>query len=181
MNDKVTLAPELQVTQWFNSKQPLTLAGLRGRVVVLHAFQMLCPGCVQHGIPQAQRIFEQFARDDVVVIGLHTVFEHHDVMTPSALAVFIHEYRLRFPVGVDAPDGSNAIPLTMRVYDMEGTPTVVVIDRQGRVRLQEFGHVPDLHLGVAIGKLLVDPTRPSVELDEIQGNATSRERGSCGT
>ena len=46
-------APPLQVAQWFNTKQPLTLEGLRGRVVVLHAFQMLCPGCVQHAVPQS--------------------------------------------------------------------------------------------------------------------------------
>src|SRR3546814_10131498 len=38
-------APELDVVRWFNSA-PLTLAGLRGRVVVIGAFQMLCPGCV---------------------------------------------------------------------------------------------------------------------------------------
>ena len=37
-------APELVVSRWFNTSEPLTLAGLRGRVVMLHAFQMLCPG-----------------------------------------------------------------------------------------------------------------------------------------
>lgn len=46
-------APELDVIQWFNTEEPPTLAGLRGRVVVLHAFQMLCPGCVRSGLPQA--------------------------------------------------------------------------------------------------------------------------------
>lgn len=43
--------PELQVGRWFNSDAPLSLAGLRGKVVALHAFQMLCPGCVAHGLP----------------------------------------------------------------------------------------------------------------------------------
>ena len=68
-------APALRVAQWFNTENPITLESLRGRVVVLHAFQMLCPGCVSHGIPQAQRIRDAFLASDVSVIGLHTVFE----------------------------------------------------------------------------------------------------------
>lgn len=49
------LAPTLDVMRWFNTPRPRALADLRGRVVVLHAFQMLYPGCVQGGLPQAQR------------------------------------------------------------------------------------------------------------------------------
>ena len=80
-----TLAPELQISDWLNTAQPLTLAALRGKVVVLHAFQMLCPGCVQFGIPLAQRMYETFDPKQVAVIGLHTVFEHHAVMNRDAL------------------------------------------------------------------------------------------------
>ncbi len=149
-------APELDVTQWFNTATPLTLAGLRGKVVLLHAFQMLCPACVKLGIPQAQQVHEQFARQDVVVIGLHTVFEHHDAMQPVSLAAFIHEYRLSFPIGVDRPDGQRGIPMTMRAYDMRGTPTLILLDRQGRMRQHSFGHVPDLALGAAIGMLVAE-------------------------
>ena len=39
---------------------------------------MLCPGCVSHGIPQAKRIAETSSKDDVAVIGVQTVFEHHE-------------------------------------------------------------------------------------------------------
>ena len=63
-------APPLQVAQWFNTREPLSLESLRGRVVLLHAFQMLCPGCVEHGIPQARRVHEAFSPDQVTVIGL---------------------------------------------------------------------------------------------------------------
>ena len=49
------LAPEWVTSQWFNSP-PLTLADLRGRIVVLGTFQMLCPGCVANGLPQLQRV-----------------------------------------------------------------------------------------------------------------------------
>ena len=62
-------APEWQVSEWFNTELPLTLASLRGKVVVLHAFQMLCPGCVQEGTPRAQRFATHFDPREVAVIG----------------------------------------------------------------------------------------------------------------
>ena len=150
-------APPWQTTAWINTDQPLELDHLRGRVVVVHAFQMLCPGCVSHGIPQAQRIAELFARAPLTVVGLHTVFEHHEAMGVEALRAFVQEYRIRFPVGVDAPgpDG-DAMPRTMRAYGMQGTPTIVLIDAQGRRRRQVLGVHDDLLLGAEIGTLLAE-------------------------
>lgn len=156
LNSPAYPASELDVAQWLNTDEPLSLAKLRGKVVVLHAFQMLCPACVKLSTPQAQDLHQRFGSDDLAVIGLHTVFEHHDVMTPAALAAYVYENRLRFPIGVDRPDGHGGIPATMRAYAMEGTPTLVLIDRKGRVRLNHFGHLPDLALGVAIGALLAE-------------------------
>jgi len=151
------LAPPLQVSEWLNTPEPITLAGLRGRVVVLHAFQMLCPGCVSHGIPQAVRVHQLFPDSEVAVIGLHTVFEHHDVMGPQALKVFMHEYRIAFPVGIDLADTTGPVPQTMRAYALRGTPSVVVLDRQGRMRLNHFGQIDDMTLGSMVGRLIADP------------------------
>jgi len=148
--------PPLSVSRWFNTPAPLTLEGLKGRVVVLHAFQMLCPGCVSHGTPQAERLHRMFEAKDVAVIGLHTVFEHHAAMTPVALEAFIHEYRLTFPIGVDEAGTDGPIPVTMARYGMRGTPTTIVIDRAGIVRKHQFGQADDLSLGVAIGALLAE-------------------------
>ena len=107
------LLPAWSVERWFNSREPLSLPALRGRVVMLVTFQMLCPGCVAQALPQAQRVHEDFAGEDLAVIGLHTVFEHHQAMTPAALEAFIHEYRLGFPIGVDLPSEDSAVPHTM--------------------------------------------------------------------
>ena len=157
MDDNTESAPELQVSEWINADQPLTLKNLRGRIVVLHAFQMLCPGCVQHGIPQAKKIHDAFDRKDVVVLGLHTVFEHHSVMGPDALKVFMHEYRIPFPVGVDAAHVGSDIPLTMQAYGLRGTPSLIVIDRSGCIRLNHFGQVDDLFVGAVLGQLIAQP------------------------
>ncbi len=149
------LAPELEVSRWFNAPTPLTLADSRGKVVVLHAFQMLCPGCVAHGTPQAEKLHRMIARGgDVVVIGLHTVFEHHAAMTEVALEAFIHEYQLTLPIGIDQSGEDGPIPRTMRRYGMRGTPSTVVIDREGVVREHAFGQVDDLALGVLVGSLV---------------------------
>ena len=114
------LAPPWQVNQWFNSERALSPADFRGRVIAMHAFQMLCPGCVQLGLPQASRIAGLFDPAHVAVVGLHTVFEHHQAMTPVALEAFIHEYQLTFPIGVDTPSESGPIPRTMAAYGMQG-------------------------------------------------------------
>lgn len=148
-------APEWRTVQWFNTTAPLSLGALRGQVVLVCAFQMLCPGCVSQGLPQAQRVAETFRTVDVRVIGLHTVFEHHEAMGPKSLEAFLHEYKLTFPVGVDEPDGLG-IPHTMRAYDLRGTPTTLLIDREGRLRRHAFGHLPDLQLGAEIMALLTE-------------------------
>ena len=151
-----TVAPELSVTRWFNTEANPTLADLRGEVVVIEAFQMLCPGCVSHGIPQAQRIQQNFG-DDVTLLGLHTVFEHHEAMTPGSLEAFLHEYRITFPVGVDAHTPGETTPITMGRYRLRGTPSLVVVDRAGRLRVNAFGHVEDLAVGSALARLIDEP------------------------
>lgn len=150
------VAPRLAASLWLNTT-PLTLEQLRGRVVVLHAFQMLCPGCVSHGLPQAVEIQRAFDPGVVAVLGLHSVFEHHEAMTPVTLRAFVHEYRLTFPIAIDQPSETGPLPRTMLAYRMQGTPTLVLIDRCGRLRAQYFGAVSDLLVGAEIGRLLAEP------------------------
>lgn len=171
------MAPPLDVSQWFNAPEPLTLESLRGRIIVLHAFQMLCPGCVSHGLPQAQAVHERFSEQGIAVIGLHTVFEHHEAMSPVALAAFIHEYRLSFPIGVDRPSATHTVPHTMQAYQLRGTPSLMVIDRYGRIRLSAFGRVDDLGLGVLLGQLLAEA--PAVGAGRDQPFNGGIPRGAC--
>lgn len=151
-------APEWRIARWFNTPAPLALADLRGRVVLAIAFQMLCPGCVTVGLPQALRARASFPEDALAVIGLHCVFEHHEAQgTEAALGAFLHEYRIGFPVGVDAGAKPGALPETMQAYGMQGTPTTLLIDRRGCLRLSQFGHFEDMRLGAAIATLLAEP------------------------
>jgi peroxiredoxin len=156
-----TLAPELQTSHWLNTPEPITLASLIGKVVVIEAFQMLCPGCVSQGLPQASRVAEAFNRSDVVVLGLHCVFEHHAAQgSREALAAFLHEYRIRFPVAIDAPSENSPIPRTMTSFQLQGTPSMLLIDRSGELRHQHFGTRPDLLLGAEIMTLVSEKYSP---------------------
>lgn len=139
---------------WLNTDQPLSLAALRGKVVAVFAFQMLCPGCVKMSLPQAQMAHEVFSSDDVAVIGLHTVFEHHEAMGRKSLEAFVHEYGLSFPIAIDKPGEGCGMPQTMALYAMQGTPTLLLIDREGRLRKQKFGHENDMVFGAEIMSLI---------------------------
>jgi peroxiredoxin len=155
------IAPNLAISEWINST-PLSLKELRGRVVVLHAFQMLCPGCVLHGTPLAQKLHDRFAssdptNSDVAVIGIHTVFEHHGAMTSVSLRAYLHEFRITMPIGIDEPGADSSLPTTMQRYDMRGTPTLILIDRQGKLRAHSFGSVDEIALGMSLARLIDEP------------------------
>jgi hypothetical protein len=145
---------ELSVSEWFNTDSAVTLEQLKGRVVVVGAFQMLCPGCVSHSIPQLKKLHELSSDLPLTVIGLHTVFEHHQAMQPLALAAFIHEYRLSFPVGVAAYEGDSLMPKTMEDWHMRGTPSTFIFSAHGDLCLHQLGHIDDLQLGIFVGQLL---------------------------
>ena len=148
---------DLFTSHWFNTPAPLTLEQLRGedrRVVLVLAFQMLCPGCVSTAIPQLKKVHEIFDQRRLAVAGLHSVFEHHAAMTPIALEAFLHEYRVKFPVAVDEAVPGSPIPRTMAAFEMQGTPTLLLFDRDGTLRLNHFGHLDDLALGALLGQVV---------------------------
>lgn len=167
------LAPELAVSQWFNTQKPLTLAALRGRPVFLHSFQLLCPGCVSDAIPQLKRIERVFGHTDLQIIGIHTVFEHHAAMMPVTLKAFLHEYRITTPIAVDTADETSGIPITMRRFGMRGTPSSVLIGRDGTILHHTFGVEDDLALGARLAMAL------SASIAEHIGNRNDVNDSTC--
>jgi len=171
-------APELQTSHWFNTSAPITLDNLLGRVVLIEAFQMLCPGCVSHGLPQAKRVGETFSPNDVCVIGLHTVFEHHAAQgTVEALEAFLHEYRITFPVAIDVPSENGGAPKTMADFNMQGTPTLVLLDKKGMVRQQHFGRRQDIVVGADVMALVCEGQRSDPQVE--RSNADHCDENGC--
>jgi len=146
--------PELDVEQWLNTEQPLSLAQCRGRVVALYVFQMLCPSCISHSLPQAKQLRQAFTKKDLVVIGLHSVFEHHSAMPEVSLRAFLKEYEIDLPVAIDRASDMG-IPHSMQNYGLQGTPSLLLIDQSGRLRRHYFGLASDIELGAEIMELIL--------------------------
>jgi len=144
---------EIQATEWLNSP-PIKFSDLRGKVVLLYAFQMLCPGCVTHAGPQVQKAREFYSHDLLAVIGLHTVFEHHEAMRRESLKAYLYEFKYSYPVAIDRHSGGNPLPDTMAALGLRGTPSFLLIDKLGRLRRHFFGRMEDLRLGTEIGLLI---------------------------
>lgn len=134
-------AKELIIEKWVNSEEGFKFSVKSNQIKVIHVFQMLCPGCVYRGIPQAVELYQKFNSEDVSIVGLHSVFENHYAMQPNSLDVFIKEWRLPFPVAIDKRLEDNWIPETMKSYHLQGTPSLIVIDHLGDLKLCRFGHV----------------------------------------
>ena len=104
----------------------------------------------------------------MAVVGLHSTFEHHQAYSLALLNAFIHEYRLKFPIGLDSANTAGPIPKTMERYNMRGTPSLVLIDRQGLIRKHAFGAADDLRIGAEIGALTQEAV-PASALSAVAG------------
>lgn len=163
---------DLVASGWIGDGAPAAPDDLLGRVVVVEVFQLLCPGCVSHGIPQAKRVRAAFSPEDVAVIGLHSVFEHHAAMAPEVLRAFLAEYAVPFPVAIDAPsEDGDPRPVTMRRFAMRGTPTLLLFDAGGRLADQVFGAADDMAVGARIAGLVGTSGGPARD-----GNAAREDR-----
>lgn len=147
-------AKDLIIEKWANAKPNYDLDLSSNKIKIIHVFQMLCPGCVYKGIPQTVELFQKFNGEDVEVVGLHSVFENHHAMTPEALEVFIKEWRLPFPVAIDKRLEGQWMPETMRAYQFQGTPSLLIIDHLGEVRVNHFGHLDQANLENFIQRLI---------------------------
>ena len=135
-------APEWEISEWING-DGVTLEELKGKVVVLEFFQLWCPGCNQFSIPLMQEWHHTFADEiesgELVMLSIHTVFEGHSFQSPSRLKTFLKEKKITHLVGIDRHKDDNHSPETMRRYRTRGTPEMAFIDKQGNIRIQQFG------------------------------------------
>lgn len=117
-------APELSAGDWLNVADPITLADLRGRIVLLDFWTFCCINCIR--VLDELRPIEQRFEREVVVVGVHSPkFPHeHD---SDALQAAVARHRVGHPV-INDPDLR-----LWRQYGIKGWPTVVVIDPEGYV------------------------------------------------
>jgi thiol-disulfide isomerase/thioredoxin len=108
----------------------IALGDLRGRVVLLDFWATWCPPC-RESIPILSRIHDSYDPRGVSVIGINL----EDLEQP-ALASAHRAFGGTFPTVQDAEQ------VLKQAYGVIELPTLVVIDREGRVHHMEVG-VPD--------------------------------------
>ena len=71
---------DISVETWVQGG-PRDIEELVGSVVLVEVFQVNCPGCFLHALPKAIQLYQQYANNDLVIIGLATAFEDYDKNT----------------------------------------------------------------------------------------------------
>ncbi len=155
--------PEITASRWLNSDQKLSLKHYRGKVIVVVVFQMLCQGSLKAGLPQAMRLRRVFDDKEVAVIGLHTAFETPEKQSIEELEKFLDHSGIDMPVAYDKPLGTG-MPATMLAYQLQGTPALMIFDRQGRVRRHYLGAVDDLRIGAEVMAMLTEDKNSAREV-----------------
>ena len=161
--------PEITAAAWVNSDKPLSLKAYKGRVVVMTAFEMSCEGSVNHALPQLARVTSSFQRGEVETIGLHVDPEKR-ATTKDEVSAFAKQHGLTMPIAIDtAGKGRDDPSLTLEAYELQGTPTILLFDRQGRLRRHYLGQVDDVRLGAEIMALAIEapnaPRETSIALE----------------
>jgi thiol-disulfide isomerase/thioredoxin len=164
-------APELVgVDLWFNTPdgEPLRLAALRDRVVLLEFWTFACVNC-QRTLPFLRRMHGQY-QPDFTVVGVHSpefAFERSVQNVERA----VQEHGLEYPVGLD-----NEF-VAWNAYGNRYWPTMYLIDRAGQGRYTQIGEGNYGCTEAAIRALLAEastqPPRQEQPHDEVRWLRTS--------
>lgn len=132
-------APAWENSSWLNTNAPVTLASLKGRVVLLNFWVYTCYNCT-NTVPSLVKFDTEFRDKGLTIIGIHTpefppyAGEHDKGNVAKALA----KYDIRYP---NAQDNDRA---TWNLYKIGFWPSFVLIDKQGRIRYEGYG---EFHVG----------------------------------
>jgi len=134
---------------WINTQRPLSVAkDLRGRVAVLDFWTYCCINCM-HVLPVLQRIEERFAKDPVVVIGVHSA-KFTSEKDPQNIRRAVQRYGIVHPVLVDAEHD------IWERFAVHGWPTLVLVDAAGYVRETISGEMDEPTLAAKIETYLAE-------------------------
>jgi thiol-disulfide isomerase/thioredoxin len=125
--------PELTGGPWLNTPAPLTLAGLRGRVVLVNFWVYSCINC-HNSLPTLKGWYGKYRAQGLEIIGVHTPEFESDRPTASVQAALKAD-------GVTWPVVQDNVLRNWRAWGIRAWPTFVLIDRQGRVRYSHRGEI----------------------------------------
>jgi cytochrome c biogenesis protein CcdA/thiol-disulfide isomerase/thioredoxin len=127
-------APEFRgIQEWLNTPdgKPITIAGLRGKVVIVDFWTYSCINCLRT-LPHLRAWDRAYRKAGLVIVGIHSpefAFER----VPGNVKSAVRRLDLRYPVGLDNDFA------TWNAYDNDYWPAKYLVDRSGRVRYTHFG------------------------------------------
>lgn len=146
-------APEFSgIAAWLNTPEPLTIEGLRGKVVLVDFWTYTCVNCVRT-LPRVEDWYEKYKNGPFMVVGVHTpefAFEKEVKNVQKALKTF----RISYPVALD-----NDYK-TWRAYRNRYWPAKYLIDVDGNIRYIHFGEGNEEETERAIRRLLTEAGSP---------------------
>ncbi|MDQ3172476.1 MAG: redoxin domain-containing protein [Acidobacteriota bacterium] len=141
-------APEITGGRgWLNTDKPLSLAALKGKVVLLDFWTYGCINCI-HIIPDLKRLEEKYA-NQLVVIGVHSAKFENEKETENIRRIILR-YEIEHPVYNDAEFK------VWQSYGVRAWPTQVLIDPAGYVIGSISGEGNYDPIDTAIGKAVED-------------------------
>ncbi|SHN46895.1 NHL domain-containing thioredoxin family protein [Cryptosporangium aurantiacum] len=161
-------APELRGRGWLNTGgRELSLADLRGRIVLLDFWTFCCINCL-HVLEELRPVEEEFG-DQLVVVGVHSPkFEHE--RDPEALAAAVERYDVPHPV-LDDPE-----LITWQQYAARAWPTLAVVDPEGYLVASMSGEGHAEGLRRLIRELIDQHTaKGTLRTDGVLPEKTARE------
>lgn len=163
-------APEfVGIEKWLNTDSPLTLDGLRGKVVLIDFWTYSCINCIRT-LPYVTGWYEKYKDQGFVVIGVHTpefAFEKKTMNVVDAMA----RYKISYPVAQDNNYG------TWRAYGNRYWPAHYLVDTEGRIREYHFGEGNYKETEQAIQSLLEEAGRKAgTDTLKIVGDAPGRSQ-----
>lgn len=120
------LAPALTVKGWMNSN-PLTLADLKGKIVVLDFWATWCGPCLA-AIPHTNELAKKYADKGVVIIGVCAM------RGAEKMAATVKSKGIAYPVAADETGA------TVEAYKVNSFPDYYVIDRKGNLRWADMAN-----------------------------------------
>lgn len=124
-------APELiQGGEWFNS-EPLQLAELEGKVVLVDFWTYSCINCIRT-LPYLRAWHEKYSDKGLVIIGVHSP-EFEFEKNPRNVQQAINDFEIQYPVMQD-----NEFA-TWKAYSNRYWPAKYLVDKDGNVRYTHFG------------------------------------------
>ncbi|ORB68291.1 cytochrome c biogenesis protein DipZ [Mycobacterium scrofulaceum] len=151
-------APDLKgIVGWLNTPggQPLTLASLRGKVVLVDFWAYSCINC-QRAIQHVAGWYDAYRDDGLEVVGVHTP-EYAFEKVPGNVAKGAADLGITYPIALD--NGYS----TWTNYRNRYWPAEYLIDATGRVRHIKFGE-GDYHVTEDLIRQLLVAARPGLEL-----------------